>query len=348
VRFEGRLQWRRVIAFLAYGYLISLAAVLLALYYVGEDWWVTTALLYVPRIAFAAPLPVLVLAILASRQRRLLWTQLVALLIIVLPLMGLVLPWPAPAAASGRSLKLLSFNVNSGFSGATEIAKQITQALPDVVLIQEGQFNGGELSERLRAFYPYVQASNQFTIASRYRILETTEQPMLPYYGRQRHARFMRYLLDTPLGQIAFYNIHPISPRGALHVHRFRDAFHLLRTGALFAGDPEKDLGSNTGLRALQIAAVAEFAAREHVPVVLAGDTNLPTLSTIFRKNLSGYADAFRVASSGFGYSFPAKHPFLRLDRVLSGPELRFLSFHVGCAGVSDHLCVIAEIERQK
>jgi endonuclease/exonuclease/phosphatase (EEP) superfamily protein YafD len=346
VRSKGRL--RRAIAFLAHGYTIALAALLLALYAFGENWWVTTALLYVPRVAFVAPVPLLVLLIVIGGQRRFLWTQLVAILLVAFPLMGLTLPWPAAPAPSGRSFKLLSFNVNSGFSGPSQIVAQITQALPDVVLIQEGQFNGGELSERLRAFYPYVQASNQFTIASRYRIVETTEQPMLPYYGRQRHARFMRYLLDTPLGPIAFYNIHPISPRGALHVHRFRDAFHLLRTGALLAGDPEKDLGSNTGLRALQIAAVAEFAAREHVPVLIAGDTNLPTLSSIFRKNLSGYTDAFQAASSGFGYSFPSKHPFLRLDRILSGPELRFTSFRVGCEGVSDHLCIAAEIERQR
>jgi vancomycin resistance protein VanJ len=348
VRSKGRQQLRRALTLLAYGYTISLAGVLLALYCWGEDWWVTTALLYVPRIAFVAPLPLIALLLVVSGRLRLLWTQLVALLLVLFPLMGLVLPWPAPAAPSGRTFKLLSFNVNSGFFGPSEIVKQITKALPDVVLIQEGQFNGGELSERLHAFYPYVQASNQFTIASRYRILETTEQPMLPYYGRQRHGRFMRYVLDTPLGQIAFYNVHPISPRGALHVHRFRDAFHLLRTGALFAGDPERDLGSNTGLRALQIAAVAEFAGREHLPVVLAGDTNLPTLSMIFRKNLSRYTDAFAAASSGFGYSFPSKRPFLRLDRILSGPELRFTSFHVGCEGVSDHLCVMAEIERQK
>jgi len=339
---------RRGLALLAYGYTITLGLVLFALYWCGERWWVTTALLYVPRIAFAIPLPLIVLGLIFSGNRRLLWTQLVALAIVLFPLMGFVLPWPSPAPPAGRSLRLLSFNVDSAFFGVPRVVEQITQALPDVALIQEGQFNGGELRERLRGFYPYVEASNQFTIASRFRILETTEQPMLPYYGRQRHGRFMRYLLDTPLGQLAFYSVHPISPRGALHVHRFRDALHLLRTGALLAGDPEADLGSNTGLRALQIAAVAEASLRERVPVVIAGDTNLPGLSLIFRNNLSRYADAFQVASSGFGYSFPAKQPFLRLDRILSGPELRFTSFRVGCQGVSDHLCVVAEIERQR
>jgi endonuclease/exonuclease/phosphatase family metal-dependent hydrolase len=241
---------------------------------------------------------------------------------------------------------LLTFNVNSGFFGVPGIVKQITACLPDVVLIQEGQFGGGELVQRLREFYPYVHASTQFAIASRFQIREATDPERLKYYGRDRSPRFMRYLLETPLGPIALFSVHPISPRGALHVHRFRDALHLFRTGALFAGDPEKDLGSNTGLRKLQIAAVAELAASEKVPVLIAGDTNLPNLSVTLRTNLGRYDDAFRTAGSGFGYTFPAKHPFLRLDRVLAGPELHFTSFRLGCVGVSDHLCVVTEIER--
>jgi endonuclease/exonuclease/phosphatase (EEP) superfamily protein YafD len=262
--------------------------------------------------------------------------------------MGLVLPWPAFKRPEAQSLRLLSFNVDSGFFGAAAIAAQIAAANPDVVLIQEGQFGGGELAETLRASYPHVDASTQFTVASRFPIVAATDPERLPYFGRQRSPRFMRYVIETSLGAIAFYSLHPISPRGALHIHRFHDVLHQLRTGAFLSGDPEADVVGNAGLRELQIATAADLASREHVPVILAGDTNLPGLSAIFRKNLARYADAFRAASWGFGYTFPTKQPFLRLDRILAGPELRFTSFHLGCAGVSDHLCVMADIERQR
>ena len=346
VRSKDRRSWRKLLALIAYAYPASLSALLLLLYFVGESWWVTTALLYVPRALLLAPLPFVLLGLLLAGERRLLWTQLAALVLCLFPLMGLVLPGSNAKNPEARSLRLLSFNTNSGYSGATAIVAQVSALHPDVVLIQEGQFGGGQIAEELRARYPHVHAVTQFTLASRFPILAATEPARLPYYGRDRSPRFMRYLLQTPLGVIAFYSVHPISPRGALHVHRFRDALHQLRTGAFLHGDPEADLGSNTGLRALQIAAAADLAAHERVSVIVAGDTNLPGLSNILRKNLGQYEDAFRAASWGFGYTFPAKRPFLRLDRILGGPGFRFTSFSTGCEGVSDHLCVVADVER--
>ena len=339
---------RAVLVVAAFGYPVAIAVLVLALYFGGENWWVTTALLYAPRMVFAIPLPIVVLCLWLGGERRLLWTQLVAACLLLFPLLGLVLPWPVAAQSGARSLRLLSFNANSGFGGPPAIAKEIVAASPDIALIQEGQFGGGELCDELRAHYPYVEASTQFAVASRFPIVSTTDPERLPYFGRQRSPRFMRYLIETPLGKIAFFSVHPISPRGALHIHRFHDVLHQLRTGAFLTGDPEADLGGNTGLRAIQIEAAANLASKEQVPVIVAGDTNLPGLSTILRKNLSAYGDAFRSASWGFGYTFPDKHPFLRLDRILGGPELRFTSFRVACRGVSDHLCVVADIERQK
>ena len=344
---KARRLLRRVVYLVSIAYPVALVLLILALYFVGESWWVTTALLYSPRIAFAAPLPFLVVALLWCSMRRLLWLQLLAAFLVVVPLMGFVLPSFGGGGPRAASLRLLSLNANSGYSGASAIAAQIATLAPDVVLIQEGQFGGGDLGELLHKRYPYLQASTQFTIASRFPILEATDPQRLPYYGRERSPRFMRYLLDTPLGRLAVYSVHPISPRGALHVHRFRDVLHELRTGAFLDGDAEADVGGNAGLRSLQIATAAELASKEQVPVIIAGDTNLPGLSVILRKNLSRYSDAFRSASWGFGLTFPEKYPFLRLDRIFGDARLRFTSFQIGCRGISDHLCVAADIERQ-
>ena len=93
------------------------------------------------------------------------------------------------------------------------------------------------------------------------------------------------------------------------------------------------------------ITCLPDAAARESLPVSIAGDTNLPGLSAVFRRTLSRYSDAFRVAGWGLGYTFPQKFPFLRLDRILTNHKLRAVSFGVGCEGASDHLCVVAEIQ---
>jgi endonuclease/exonuclease/phosphatase family metal-dependent hydrolase len=51
----------------------------------------------------------------------------------------------------------------------------------------------------------------------------------------------------------------------------------------------------------------------------------------------------------GFGYTFPADQwiPWMRIDRILAGPELRFLHFEVGRRRGSDHLAVIADLARR-
>jgi endonuclease/exonuclease/phosphatase family metal-dependent hydrolase len=342
---------RRLRAFFvacAFAYLVALLIVTLGFYYVGEGWWVTAAGLYAPRLAFALPLPFGVIALLALGLRRFLWTQLVSSFLLLFPLMGFVLPGTSAGVPGVLTIRVLSFNVDSGFAGNQAVADKIFAASPDVVLLQETPFWGGELAVALRARYPYVEGSTQFIVASRYRIVTTTDPERLNFYGRMRSPRFMRYLIDTPLGPIVFYNVHPISPRGVLHVHQFRAALHQLRTGELFAGDPEADVRSNVGLRALQIETAAAAASRESLPVVVVGDTNLPGLSGVLRKNLSGFTDGFRSASWGFGYTFPSSHPFLRLDRMMVSRWLRFSSFQIDCEGVSDHLCIMAELQAGK
>jgi endonuclease/exonuclease/phosphatase family metal-dependent hydrolase len=329
----------------AFAYPAVLLVLSLGLCCIGERWWVTAAGLYAPRLPFVIPLPLLALCLWFANLRRLLWTQLLAAFFAI-ALLGFVLPWPSRSRVSAPTLRVLSFNVNSGRGGPEAIANAIAAESPDVVLLQEAP-SGSQLVDALRQRYPFVASSTQFVVASRYHIA-SSEPARVAFYGRLRSPRFMRYVIDAPLGQLAVYSVHPISPRGVLHVHQLRAAFHELRTGELFAGDPEADMRANTGLRALQIETAAEQAGREALPVLIAGDTNLPALSAVLRKNLSGYSDGFRTASWGLGYTFPSNHPFLRLDRILTGRGLGVVSFEIGCQGVSDHLCVVADVEASR
>ena len=324
-----------------------LAALWLTFYWVGESWWVTAAGLYVPRLPFAIPLPFLVVALWVGGARRWLWAQVLSACVALMALMGLVVWSPVGSRTGAQTLRVLSFNVNSERGGQPALGHAIFASSPDVVLLQEAAGSAAFL-DALRLRYPYVQRSTQFIIASRFPITAATEPERVLFNGQRHLPRFVRYVLDTPIGSLAIYNIHPISPRGVLHVQHLRAALHQLRTGQLFAGDPEADVTSNFELRARQVETIARDAARETLPVLIAGDTNLPGLSTVFRENLGSYADAFKVASWGFGYTFPAKHPFLRLDRILASDKLRFVSFHAGCHGVSDHLCVVADFQARQ
>jgi endonuclease/exonuclease/phosphatase family metal-dependent hydrolase len=64
---------------------------------------------------------------------------------------------------------------------------------------------------------------------------------------------------------------------------------------------------------------------------------------------LSRYKDGFAQASWGFGYTFPAdKTPWMRIDRVMVSDELRVVGFEVGKSTLSDHRCVVADLQRAK
>jgi endonuclease/exonuclease/phosphatase (EEP) superfamily protein YafD len=337
--------FRRFVTIGAYAYPSALILLCIALVGIGESWWVTAALLYLPRALYALPLLFFGPSLWFMQKRKLLWTQLTSALIVVFPLMGFVLPWPA-ATPRGPTLKLLSLNVDSGYFGADKLLAAVDAAHPDLVLFQESPW-GGALHEGLRARFPHVDASTQFLLGSRFPIVERTEPEKIPMQDRPHTARFMRYVVETSLGKLALYSVHPISPRGAFGLYGFRGMFHRIRTGEILAGDPEADLSKNAELRVKQVTAFQAMASKEHLPLLLAGDTNLPGLSALLRRQLSGYADGFSSASWGFGYTYPARRPFLRIDRVMAGPELGFSQFQIGCPGVSDHRCVIAQLFRR-
>ncbi|HEX6764592.1 MAG TPA: endonuclease/exonuclease/phosphatase family protein [Polyangiaceae bacterium] len=338
---------RSTVVVSAYAYPVVLAVVVLALRYVGEGYWMTALALFLPRVGFALPLPFLVVGLLVIRRRELLVTQLVAGLLVLFPLMGLVLPGSSGEKPGESKLRVLSFNVDSGWAGYDTLCERIFEQSPDIVAIQEAGGDQGKLVKVLSTRYPHVLASTQFVLASRYPIRETTDPEKLPYYDRKRSPRFLRHSIETPLGMLTLFNVHPISPRGVLQVHRGRAALVLLKRGELFEGEPSRDVAYNAGLRSLQIASVGQMAREERDPVVVVGDLNLPSLSPTLARSFAPFSDGFSASGSGFGYTFPAKFPFLRLDRILTNDRLRVTRFDVGCKGLSDHFCVVADLQKK-
>jgi endonuclease/exonuclease/phosphatase family metal-dependent hydrolase len=340
VRRVAAMWLRALFRALGVAYPVALLGVILLFRWVGEAWWLTAAALYVPRIVFALPLPLVALGLLALRFRRLLLLQLASVALVVFPLMGLVLPWFRSAEQGAPTVRLLSFNVNSSLGGAEAVKAEIDRYTPDVVLLQEVD-DGGRLARLLRPEYPTVETWDQFVVATRYPVTSKLIPDPLSFEGKGHHARFVKHVMETPLGRVAFYDVHPISPRQALYT--MRGVRNILggRSAAL--------VRENAGLRTLQVKTIAEAAAADVDPVVIAGDTNLPGLSEIRERYLGGYHDGFEEASWGFGYTFPANkwRPWMRIDRILTTRQLRFARFEVGHSKVSDHLCVFAELQRK-
>jgi endonuclease/exonuclease/phosphatase (EEP) superfamily protein YafD len=339
-----RRRLRRVLAakVLAVLYPLALLATIVAFRTLGERWWVATVGLYLPRLVLAAPLPLLAGLLAWLRLRRWLWTQLPSALLLVFPLLGFVLPWPHAAGAG--SIRVLSYNVNSGRGGVDGIVEEIDRFSPDVVLMQETGRNEG-FEPLLRARYSTFSMEDQFILASRFPLAAMTGPDKIPFEGHQRSPRFLRYVLDTPHGPIVFYNVHPVSPREDFEAIRGKGLRSELLSGRVLSGAAAPRIQINTDLRVIQVTNFADAARRETGPVLIAGDTNLPGLSPVLARELSSFTDGFAQAGWGLGYTYPNdRRPWMRIDRMFAAGGLRFAGFEVGQSKASDHLCVVADV----
>lgn len=342
-----KLWVRRLVILSAVVYPLSLLATIVAFRFVGERWWLTAAGLYLPRAVFASPLPFVALAALLCRERRLALLQLLSVALVLFPLMGLVVPIPRLSRGSGLTMRILSFNVNNGQAGQAVLLAAIERYSPDLVLLQETYpRSNAPLVAALRARYPSVDATDQFIVASRWPLSDIKASEKVWYDGRVHSSRYMRYTVGAaPNGALTVYNIHPVSPRQGLYSIRGAGFRKEMASGRLFEGAASPVVQANSGLRAAELDALSRDVRTESGPVVVAGDTNLPGLSPILARLSRGYQDGFEKAGWGFGYTFPAKMAWMRIDRMLASSEVSFEHFEVGCAGASDHLCVVADVQ---
>jgi vancomycin resistance protein VanJ len=320
---------------LAIGYPLALLIFILSLRFVGEKWWATTIALYLPRAPFVVPLLPLVIAIVWLGPRRLLWTQMLAVGLL-LTLMGFRVAWPTPPTPGALHLTIVSCNVNGGALGVDRILRPLKDRDPDIILLQEVNSMDWPRLRQLAPAYN-VQELGQFWIASRWPIA----------FAMARYP-FAQYRINTPAGPIALFNVHPISPREGLETIRGDGIRHQFLRGDLFNTRARAVVARNTKIRLTQLQEIVESAGTYAAgPVIIAGDTNMPDLSWAFANLLGEYGDGFSEAGSGFGYSFPSpRDPWMRIDRVMADRRhFRFRSFDVINKYISDHFAVTSELE---
>ncbi|WP_169927781.1 endonuclease/exonuclease/phosphatase family protein [Labilithrix luteola] len=314
------LRWARARRVLFWAIVVELAcfAFFLAILGIGERSRVALLALYAPRQ------PVLVATVLAAvvapltKRRLLVGLQGVACLIALFPVMGLHL---GGARASEFPVRLASYNVFFGRLGRPALLDEIGAMQADIILLQATYSSMGE---RVKARFPdrSTHECDDFLLITRYPIVKVEEPPPL---ADGTPAKFVGYVLETDAGPLRVFNVHPFSPRQAL-----------------FDDDQTND---NIRHREEQIAAVMAAVRRDDIPFVIAGDTNLPGLSATGRRYLGDLHDAFDDVGFGFGYTFPAKRPWMRIDRAFASDRIHFVDARVGKQGASDHRALFVEFE---
>jgi vancomycin resistance protein VanJ len=336
---------RQLARLIAFAYPLAVLFAIVALRFGAQRFWQAQLGLYVPRVLFALPLLPLVIVLLVLRLRGALWSQLAAAWLVLFPLMGFQLPgWPRSPHDPTKLLRVLSYNGNFAYGGQENLAAQVRSFDPDIALFQQTYFSD-KLVPALGPRYVASSTDGEFVIASRFPISAKLAPAKLPHDGKLRSARFMRYQLDTKLGPIAIYSIHPSSPLYQIAEARRGGFRRLILSGQIFSPAPRPSIDGDTELRALQVRTFANMAKRETVPTILAGDTNLPNLSPTLQE-LAAFRDGFSEVGSGFGYTFPHGRRWMRIDRIFASDQLRFLDFQIGSSSASDHQCVFATLER--
>ncbi len=332
---------RRSIQLFAVLYLSFLIALIAAFRFIGEGSWILLLALYFPRLLFAVPLLLLLPLTWWKCSRRWLLAPMAAILLCLFPLMGLTFHFPTPRP-SGNGMRIVSYNVWFGHLGGDEILRAIGEFHPDVLVTQATNYR---VYQQLRHAYPtfHDHVDAEFVIFSRYPIKETV---LASPVGPTKVEPFVRYTLETPSGLVDLLSVHPFSPRAGIETLRGQGFLSSLKDHIWPNPKSRSEVESNRDIRIAQVQAIADATRKAKHPVILAGDTNLPTLSSTFDRYLSHFQDGFTSVGNGFGYTFPAhKFPWMRIDRILADNHFRFSKFSVGSRRGSDHCPVFAVVE---
>ncbi len=338
-------------------------------------WWAELVAVGLPYLS-AAVLAVLAGALAARRWRLAAGHALLALLVAVrfLPPGGLP-RWEAPGP---DALTLLTFNVPH-WGGVEQEAAQATpgaravsaaeaghapltlEALtrridPDLIALQETWI-------RYERRPPHVQTSARHLISlidslhyDVARVEGRHRRTTLPVLSRLRLLDQEHHPLPGPAGrdtsfavrtrfawrgrEAVFYNLHlrSFGPNKPWEEER------LSPMSARFWRRYLRQYRRAYRVRAVEAEAVRAMLDEETLPVLVAGDFNSTPHSWVYRTLSRGMQDAYQAAGWGWGATYHARLPFVRIDFILASEEWEVLSAEVPDVDLSDHRPLVAHL----
>jgi len=329
----------------------------------SEAFLPASLLTYGPRYFLLAP--VLVLTVLAlKKSRRALVPLGVALVVVLGPVMGGRVS-PTTAFASMRSsappgaLRVVSFNAGGGDKVALQLRAMLETLHPDVIALQEC---GAVLRDSVRAQTKFMHAmgANVCTM-SRWPIVAVDSMPradlaaaaQLGYGGA---GVVVRTSINSPHGQFDLVNVHLETARKGLFAFLGNNSSLLRLLGVQemrskrvlnASGTADDRFAANASVRDRESERASRWStSRADAPVIVVGDFNMPTESTIFRRHWGAFTDSFEARGTGFGWS---KHEGallnIRIDHILSNPTApRPIGSWIGNDFGSDHRPVVADL----
>ena len=336
----------------------------IALYFTSEELLPGTIIAYGPRWLALWPLVALV-PFSAIVARKTLVPLLVAAYVCVSPIMGArispttLLTGGLPSTPAPGTFRLISFNTESGRALARDLPVMLREQAPDFVTFQEC---GNDLWNAMQAMPGWhLERDGSLCTGSRWPIGATELMPRadlarISSLGFGGSGLVMRTLIATPHGPLVLVNLHLETARKGLEGFLGREGF-VPDVNSSMTSAPEADDNSamssmhrfsvNAEIRLAESARASRWVSQPHakLPLIIAGDFNLPVESSIFRKYWTHFTDAFEATGNGLGWSKrEGRWLRIRIDHVLTddaGPKP--LGIMLGPDYGSDHLPVIVD-----
>ena len=304
---------------------------------------------------------VVVLAALATRRWRIAAAH-GALGVLALAISGLATGRAdgTPVAPDAPGLTVMTFNANPEIAGRKEkeMSQVVAREHPHVIAMQEFGFRldqelgttaGPPLVTPLLAERAYTLSwplgdgrfvLNPRPIFSRLEVARPAEfLTGDPQEGLWKSGGSVRTLYRWQGRTIAIYNVHLHSfgherpwkegRRAMVSPSTWRAAIRAYRT--------------DFWVRAEQARMLRRILDTETHPFIVCGDLNSTPSTWVYTHLSRGLQDAFRRAGTGWGATFPARFPLVRIDFILASEDWEVRRAHVSRTVVSDHIPVIAE-----
>ena len=229
----------------------------------------------------------------------------------------MLLGWEVPTSGSSPpTFRLMTYNLARGAGGVAALAGTIAQLHPDVVCLQETNGLRPGLMRDLERHLPgYVAArSREVAILSRFPMTHIQDQA-LPDTTR----RLLSATLNVRGRSVTLLNLHFTTV--------------LLRGG--WRGARER--------RDAQLRAVLHEAHVARGTLIACGDFNTPPRGHVHAALDATFDNAFEAAGTGFGYTFPARMPLVRIDHVWLR-DARAAAAFVPDARASDHRPLVVDL----
>lgn len=261
------------------------------------------------------------------------------------------------------SLTVITFNANTQFAGAKDDSMRalLQEEKPHIVALQEVPLGrvpetGGTLGVPLvqpllegQAFQPAWPLSPERAVLvqptfSRLPARGSLEEVFTrSTTGLWRSGGVNRMVYEWEGRDIAIYNVHLHSFSGNRpwqHEEGQRRRIFSWTAWKTALGSYREDFAT----RALQARALKDVLDAEPLPFLVCGDLNSTPYNWVYAHLSHGLWDVFKEAGSGWGATFHAQFPVIRIDFVLASKEWAVLGAHVNKTIVSDHIPVVAKL----